>query len=131
LNIAPVNSFASGKEISMPTKEQVAIFLAQRHYEIESGVTQIYRLNDRVDVEGSPTEPIKLLEVNENTVPSGIVPIQFGPNPAIGIHYPSVIVEVTPEEFQRIQTEDLPLPGGWRLGNPIPRCEDAVNEHAG
>ena len=33
---------STGKERSMPTKEQVAVFLAQRHYEIESGVTQIY-----------------------------------------------------------------------------------------
>jgi hypothetical protein len=32
------------------------------------------------------------------------------------IHYPSVIVEVTPEEFDRIQTQKLALPEGWTIG---------------
>ena len=66
-------------------------------------------------------EVIKLLEVNENTVPSGIMPIQFGPSPASGLNYPTIIVEVTPDEFQKIQHQQLELPHGWKVGDPIPR----------
>jgi len=54
------------------------------------------------------------------------MPIQFGPDPASGIHYPTVIVEVTPEEFQRIQMRELELPQGWMLADPIPRQQEGV-----
>ena len=66
-----------------------------------------------------PSEPIKLLEVNENTVPSGIMPLGFGPAPAAGINFSYVIIEVTPDEYRLIQSEELKLPHGWTVGNLI------------
>jgi hypothetical protein len=101
--------------------------LAQKHYQIDEGITQIFRIKQRVDVQVARAEPVTLLEINANTVPSGIMPIQFGPNLTSGFNYPSVILEVTPEEFKKIQTRELPLPEGWELGNVIPRSavEDA------
>jgi hypothetical protein len=105
----------------MPTKDEEAMELARKHYEIEPGMTQIFRLTGSADVECRPNEPIKLLEVNENTVPSGLMPIWFGPSPASGLHHSSVILEVTPEEFERIQGNQLELPNGWKLADPIPR----------
>ncbi len=105
----------------MPTKDEEAQSLAQKHYEVEPGLTQIFRMTATADAEVRAAEPIKLLEVNENTVPSGILPIQFGPSPASGLHYSSVILEVTPDEFRKIQTEEWRLPRGWKIGQPIPR----------
>jgi hypothetical protein len=61
------------------------------------------------------------LEVNADTVPTGVVPLHFGPAPASGIPYPSVIVEVTPGEFDRIRARELPLPAGWEVGEELPR----------
>jgi len=98
-------------------KAAVAKELAKKHYQIESGITQILRFIHRADVEITRAEPIKLLEVNENTVPSGVMPLYFGPAPASGIRYPSVIVEVTPEEFKKIQSHELKLPAGWDWEN--------------
>jgi hypothetical protein len=49
------------------------------------------------------------------------MPLQFGPAPASGLHYPSVIVEVTPDEYSRIQSGELKLPDGWTLGEEIPK----------
>ena len=109
-------------------KDEEAIDLAQRHYEVEIGVTDIIRFTDHADVELSSTEPIKLLEVNEGTVEAGIVPIYFGPAPEAGIHFPSVIVEVTPDEYRKIQSHELQLPEGWRFPVPIPRAAAAANE---
>lgn len=106
-------------------KDEEAIDLAQRHYEVELGLTDIIRFTDHVNVELSSTEPIKLLEVNENTVEAGIMPVYFGPAPESGIHYPSVIVEVTPKEYQKIQSQELSLPEGWRFPVPIPRTATA------
>ena len=105
----------------MPTKDEAAAALARKHYQIETGMTQIFRLTGSADVEFRPNEPIKLLEVNENTVPAGIMPIQFGPSPASGLSFSSIIVEVTPDEFQKIQNRQLELPHGWTVGEPIPR----------
>ena len=51
-------------------------------------------------------EPIKLLEVNENTVAAGVMPLYFGPAPASGIPYPSVIVEVTGEHSVMVPGPD-------------------------
>jgi hypothetical protein len=62
----------------MPTKEEEAVALAQTHYKVETGLTHVFRIIGDGAAEAMPEEPIKLLEVNENTVPSGILPIQFG-----------------------------------------------------
>ena len=105
----------------MLTKDEEAMESARTHYQIEPGMTQIFRMTGSADVEFRPNEPIKLLEVNENTVPSGIMPIHFGPAPASGRNFPTIIVEVTPDEFQKIQDRRLELPHGWKVGEPIPR----------
>jgi len=68
----------------MTDKEQEARRLAEAHYEMEAGVTQIFRLEGSADAEVRPDEPIKLLEVNEYTIASGIMPLHFGPAPAHG-----------------------------------------------
>ncbi len=105
----------------MQTKEEEARYLACKHYEIEVGLSEVFRVIGPGDAELQASEPIKLLEVNENTVPSGILPIGFGPHPASGLHHSTIIVEVTPDEFQRIRSNELPLPHGWTIGDLIPR----------
>ncbi len=95
--------------------------LAEAHYRVEPGIRQIYRITGGPEAEVRPDEPIKLLEVNENTIPSGIMPLGFGPAPAHGFHYPSIIVEVTPEEFDRIRSRELVLPSGWEVSDLVPR----------
>lgn len=112
----------------MSSRDDQAAELAQKHYEIEPGIEQIYRITQSAEVELSPTAPVILLEGNSNTVPSGVTPIFFGPDPASGIAYPTVIVEVTPEEFQKIQTRELALPQGWKLAGPIPRAHETADQ---
>ena len=77
------------------------------------GITRILRFTGRAEVEVLRAEPIKLLEVNANTVPSGIMPLRFGAAPSIAVPFPTVVVEVTPDEFQKIQSQELKLPSGW------------------
>lgn len=97
----------------MLNKEQIALGLAQAHRETEPMISRIVRLLG--DQEEQPTDPIKLLEVNPATSPSGIVPIAFSPDPP-SVPYPSVVIEVTEDEFDRIQGGELGLPWGWRIG---------------
>jgi len=127
--VAPIFGKFDAFQVSpmLVNREDLAEALARKHYEVESGLTHVYHIQDKLDlsqqvcVEHTRAAPIRLLEVNENTVPSGIMPLSFGPAPASGITLPSVIVEVTPAEFARIQSDDLQLPEGWAVGKLIPK----------
>lgn len=112
--------FEQGQAIAHE-KAEVARVLATKHFQVEGGLQRVFRLSGSAEVEARPAEPIKLLEVNANTVPSGVLPVSFGPAPASGIPYPSVIVEVSPEEFARIESHELTLPKGWLLGEEMPK----------
>jgi hypothetical protein len=103
----------------MNDHEEAAKQLAQRHYRIEPGITEIRTLTSGT-IQGV-NEPIKLLEVNTNTIASGIMPLRFDAAPASGIPFPSVIVEVTPDEYEKIKRKELLLPNGWLLGPVVPR----------
>ena len=74
-----------------PSKDEVAATLARVHYESDPSMQRIYRLKGDDDLEARPDEPIKLLEVNEDTIPSGIQPLYFGPTAESG---PSILVHV-------------------------------------
>lgn len=110
-----------GDEAVAMDRAAVARELARKHYELEAGLTQVFLITDQAQAEGVRSEPIKLLEVNADTVASGIMPLHFGPAPASGIPYPSIIIEVTPDEFDKIQSNEMKLPEGWRIGEELPR----------
>ena len=97
----------------MPEKDEVAALLAEAHREAEPGIVRIVRI---VSIgEADAREPVKLLEVNPATSPSGVFPIAFAADPP-SIPFPSVVVEVTPDEYARIEHGDLRLPNDWTLG---------------
>jgi len=104
-------------------KTRVAKELALKHYQVEPGLTQIIRYSGPPQLEATLVEPIKLLEVNELTVPSGIMPLHFAPAAASGILFPSVIIEVTPEEYEEIRSRKLKLPEEWKFEDTLPRPE--------
>jgi hypothetical protein len=105
--------------------------LATRHYEIEDGITDIFAIKEALEANRSGNgDTIRLLEVNQNTIPYGVMPIPFAPAPDSGIHFPSVIVEVTPEEFEKIMNKEIPLPPDWEIGDRIPK-RDEVNRYVG
>ena len=107
------------------TRDAVAQRLAQAHYAVEPGIRAIVQLEAGASREGDSKEPIKLLEVNDNTTAIGIHPIFFGAHPDSGILYPSVIVEVTSAEYEQIRRQPSMLPNGWRLGRELARVAPA------
>ena len=98
----------------MLTKDEAAAELAEAHYSMDKGLRAIYRLVG--ENEADAKEPIKLLEINEDTLPAGIVPVSLGPHPRQGIYFSSVIVEITPDEFRQLERGILRLPYDWRRG---------------
>jgi hypothetical protein len=117
--------YFGGKDMSNKVEE--ARKLAQIHY--ESGSTSaIYFAASGTGRGDGPDDPIKLIEVNEDTLPSGIVPLRFGPIPEKGITHTTTIIEVTGEEFQRIEKGELQLPEGWEKRRLLPRLEMASSD---
>jgi hypothetical protein len=103
----------------MNDREEAAKLLAKRHYLFEPAIIEIRTICSETPY--GPNEPIKLLEVNANTIASGIMPLRFDAVPASGIPFSSVIVEVTPEEYAQIKKNELKLPDGWSLGPVLPK----------
>ena len=101
---------------NMQDKSEIAKVLADAHRRFEPGITRIIRVV--ADREDDPTEPVKLLEVNPDTLPSGIVPIAFGPDPP-DIPFASVIIDVTEGEYEDIRKGILTLPEGWQTGDTL------------
>lgn len=114
--VGDVDRFTMREALDVDT---AAESLARRHYEIEPGLVQIFRIDVRTGSEADCSPVIRLLEVNENTPESGVMPLYFGPARSAGVLYPSVIIEVSPEEFQRIEAEELRLPEGWVVGQKL------------
>ena len=100
----------------MPEKDEIARLLAEAHRQMEATIARIVRV--RGPREAEVDEPIKLVEVNPATSPSGIWPIAFTPAPP-DVPFGSVVVEVTPDEYAQIQAGTLALPDGWTLGETL------------
>jgi hypothetical protein len=107
------------------SKGAVAQRLAEAHYAVDSAIELIVQLVSP-GREGDPKEPIKLLEVNSDTSADGIVPLAFGARPDAGITFPSVIVDVTPEEYEKIKGDPASLPNGWQLGHEFQKAVTAA-----
>ena len=109
-------------------KDTSAEKLANVHYQVESGLRHVIRFTKPDDAEYEAGEPLKLLEVNENTVPSGVVPLGFDAIREVGIDVPSIIVEVTPSEYDKIRSKELPLPKGWESLEQRPLAKPTSTE---
>jgi len=86
-----------------PAKCESAKSLATYHSNYDPELIQVVRIT--APGEETLDEPIKLLEINASSVPAGIVPVYFGPSNLIP--FASVIVEVTPDEYELIQAKQL------------------------
>lgn len=96
----------------MPSKDDAVENLVKHHFAVEPALHAVYRIVS--DREQDPDEPIKLLEVNAATPPSGSVEI-FTFSPSAGVPYGVQIAEITPEELERFRINPDGLPKGWDL----------------
>ena len=99
------------------TKLQTAESLARAHSEVDPNLRRVY-LIDPLD-EQNPEDPIKLLEVVDGTIERGVEPIAFPADPARGFEYPSVIVEVSPAEYEAMRRDGNLGYDGWTIGREL------------
>lgn len=100
--------------VKQQEKALAARDLARKHFEVEPGMQRVIRFAATLDPDEQLREPIKLLEVNEATPASGILPLGFGAAPDAGIRFESILIEVTPTEYEQIEQQELKLPADWK-----------------
>ena len=107
--------------MSENTKERAAFaqWLARQHLRFDSRLTQVIYLPS-----GAPEDEVRLLEVNTGLYPgpdNPIVPVETPPA-VKELPFRVWVADVTPNEWQQIQSNPALLPAGWSLeGNQIIR----------
>ena len=101
----------------MSTKDETARTLAEAQFRLDQGITRIFRIVEADESNGS--RPVKLLEVNPMTTEVGISPVGMTADHARGVFHSVVVVEITPDEFERLQRGELKLPADWKLGEEL------------
>lgn len=90
-----------------------ARWYARQHRKTDPGVVAVHYLPTNAD-----EREIRLLEVNNligDRNDSALEPIDFGIDRGMDTEHTLVILDVTPNQWQRIQAGELPLPGNWYL----------------
>ena len=94
----------------MPSLRDVAKDLATAHRRADSATNEVKFFPD------ASKDEVCLLEVSAAAPTTGeIMPFRFRADMASGVSYPSVVILVSPREWQDIQAGKLALPGGWDL----------------
>lgn len=99
-------------------KLETAKKLAKAHFEIEPDIKHIHLILPFDDTEDTDN-PIKLLEVVEGTIEVGIEPLWFTAAPARGIDYPTIIVEISPAEYEALRRKGKLDYRDWSIGEEL------------
>lgn len=92
-------------------RDAQARWYAKRHFDIDSGVVQIYYLPTN-----APPREIRFLEVNRLIAEmTELEPIDFGVNIDGADGHTLIVLDVTPAQWEAIREGRLALPAGWTL----------------
>lgn len=88
--------------------------LVQAHREVEPNLKRVDYYPDEAGRE------VRLVEVVAGSPTTNeILPFRFAPDPDRGVSFPVVIIELSPEEFELVQSGRLQLPEGWAASESL------------
>ncbi len=91
-----------------PPLTDIANELADAHREADPDTLGVYLAPDPSEQE------IRLVEVSRSVGTTGeVLPFRFGARADQGIPYPSVVVLLSPEEWEQLSAGKLQLPATW------------------
>ncbi|WP_153556799.1 hypothetical protein [Roseimaritima sediminicola] len=98
-------------------RDAMARWYASEHLKTDPGIVAVYYLptnsGDRV---------IRFVEVNKligDRNDDALEPIDFGVDTGMETAHKLYVLDVTPEQWGRIETQQLGLPGNWSLENAV------------
>ncbi len=100
-----------------PDRDSMARWYADRHLATDPGIKQIYYLKAN-----APDREIRFLEVNDLIAvrdADPIEPMDFAVDVDGATPYALMVVDVTPDQWAKIERKEIPLPQGWSLDSAI------------
>jgi hypothetical protein len=98
-------------------RDAMARWYAEQHLRTDPGLVSVHYLPGN-----SPEREIRLVEVNElmpERMDSSLTPIDFGRDAGTDNEHLLVFLDVTPAQWERIQSTKLLLPTEWSLNGSI------------
>ncbi len=98
-------------------RDSMASWYAKEHVKTDPGIVAVYYLPTN-----AAEREIRLIEVNGligDRNDAAIEPIDFGVDAGMETAHRLFVLDVTPEQWKRIRTQELQLPGNWALDGSI------------
>lgn len=99
-------------------RDSMARWYANRHLKTDPGIRAVYYLPA-----GAPEREIRFVEVNEMIAERDqhpLEPIDFGVDVRGAEGHTLMVLDVTPVQWEKIQSQQMQLPGDWSLEGAIP-----------
>jgi len=99
-------------------RDSMAKWYAKQHLKTDPGIVSVHYLP-----KNAGEREIRLIEVNDllrERTDDALEPIDFGVDTGMDSAHKLFVLDVTPEQWERIRTKTLPLPSGWSLDKSIP-----------
>jgi hypothetical protein len=90
--------------------ESIVEKLIHEHFDLDENLEKVMWINPEI------TSEIRLIQITAETVPTGDV-VSFYFAPSDEVPYPMFLAQVTPEEWQQVLRDEIPLPEEWSLEN--------------
>jgi len=103
--------------VTHSSKEEMVRWYATRHLNTDPGIRTVYYLPV-----GAPEREIRFLEINDLIVVRELDPLEpldFGVDVDGAEPHALLVVDVTPDQWERIRRGELSLPGGWSLDGAV------------
>lgn len=98
-------------------RDTLANWYANEHLKTDPGIRSVFYLPAN-----APDREIRFIEVNDllgDRNDEALVPIDFGIDMGSETEHKLLVLDVTPQQWNRIQEESLPLPAGWSLDDAV------------
>lgn len=96
-------------------RDAMAHWYARQHLYTDPGIRTVYYLP-----ENAPEREIRLIEVNDlmgESADDTLEPVNFGVDMGREVEHALYVLDVTPNQWERIERGELDLPNGWSLEN--------------
>jgi hypothetical protein len=99
-------------------RDSMARWYAKEHLKTDPGIVSVYYLPANAG-----EREIRFIEINRligDRNDDSIEPIDFGVDTGMDTAHKLFVLDVTPEQWERIRTQKLGLPSNWSLDGAIP-----------
>lgn len=97
-------------------RDSTARWYATQHLKVDQGIKEVVYLPTNAG-----DREIRFLEINKDMLDPDdhLEPVSYGVDMGTGNEHVLWVIDVTPEQYDRIQDSSLALPGSWNLDSAV------------